>query len=109
MATDKEYTSNKIRGIIIGNSLRSKFIKENKTWFALIVILAILYIYNGYICDIERKKIGDMRKELTDIYYDAMERHSELLEKSRQSHIDEYINSHGDRMEITSSSPFIIK
>ena len=38
-------------------------------------------------------EIDKLKKDLTDIKYDALTRSSELMEKSRQSRIEEYIST----------------
>ena len=46
----------------------------------------ILY-QNRYSCQQEMIEIDKLKKDLTDIKYDALTRSSELMEKSRQSRI----------------------
>ena len=55
------------------------------------MILTIFYISNRYSCQQEMIEIDKLKKDLTDIKYDALTRSSELMEKSRQSRIEEYI------------------
>lgn len=57
----------------------------------LIVLLTILYIDNRYSSQQELIEIDRLKKELTDIKYDALTISSELTERSRQSRIEEYI------------------
>ena len=49
------------------------------------------------------------KKELTDIKYDALTRSSELMEKSRQSRIEEYISTEESHLETATNRPYLIK
>ena len=50
-----------------------------------------------------------MKKELTDIKYDALTRSSELMEKSRQSRIEDYISSKESDLQTSTNPPYLIK
>jgi len=50
-----------------------------------------------------------LKKVLTDVKYDALTRSSELMEKSRQSRIEEYISTEGSSLETSTNRPYIIK
>ena len=53
--------------------------------------------------------IRKQKKELTDIKYDALTRSSELMEKSRQSRIEEYISSKESDLQTSTNPPYLIK
>lgn len=48
-------------------------------------------------------------KELTDIKYDALTRSSELMERSRQSRIEEYISTRESDLQTATNPPYLIK
>ena len=50
-----------------------------------------------------------MKKELTDIKYDALTISSELTERSRQSRIEEYIATEGTPLQTAATPPYLIK
>jgi hypothetical protein len=50
-----------------------------------------------------------LRKELTDIKYDALTRSSELMEKSRQSKIEEYISDKESDLQTSTNPPYVIE
>lgn len=50
-----------------------------------------------------------LKKELIDIKYDALTRSSELMEKSRQSRIEEYISSKESDLQTSTNPPYLIK
>ena len=57
-----------------------------------------------YLAEIDR-----LKKELIDIKYDALTRSSELMEKSRQSRIEEYISNKESDLQTSTNPPYLIK
>lgn len=98
-----------IRSILGGDILANDFFKRQTSLLILIMVLTILYINNRYECQQEMIEIDRLKKELTDIKYDALTRSSELMEKSRQSRIEEYISTEESHLETATSRPFSIK
>ena len=98
-----------IRSILGGDILANDFFKRQTSLLILIMVLTILYIDNRYECQQEMIEIDKLKKELTDIKYDALTRSSELMEKSRQSRIEEYISSEESHLETATSRPYLIK
>ena len=54
-------------------------------------------------------EIDRLKKELTDIKYDALTRSSELMERSRQSRIEEYISTRESDLQTATTPPYLIK
>ena len=98
-----------IRSILGGDILANDFFKRQTTLLILIMVLTILYIDNRYECQQEMIEIDRLKKELTDIKYDALTRSSELMEKSRQSRIEEYISTEESHLETATNRPYLIK
>ena len=98
-----------IRSILGGDILANDFFKRQTSLLILIMVLTILYIDNRYECQQEMIEIDRLKKELTDIKYDALTRSSELMEKSRQSRIEEYISAEGSHLETATNRPYLIK
>ena len=97
-----------IRSILGGDILANDFFKRQTSLLILIMILTILYIDNRYSSQQELIEIDRLKKELTDIKYDALTRSSELMEKSRQSRIEEYISIEETHLETATSRPYLI-
>ena len=98
-----------IRSILGGDILANDFFKRHTSLLILIMILTILYIDNRYTSQQELIEIDRLKKELTDIKYDALTRSSELMEKSRQSRIEEYISTEESHLETATNRPYLIK
>ena len=98
-----------IRSILGGDILANDFFKRQTRLLILIMILTILYIDNRYSSQQELIEIDRLKKELTDIKYDALTRSSELMEKSRQSRIEEYISTEESPLETATNRPYLIQ
>lgn len=98
-----------IRSILGGDILANDFFKRQTSLLILIMILTILYIDNRYSSQQELIEIDRLKKELTDIKYDALTRSSELMEKSRQSRIEEYISTEESPLETSTNRPYLIQ
>ena len=98
-----------IRSILGGDILANDFFKRQTNLLILIMVLTILYIDNRYECQQEMIEIDRLKKELIDIKYDALTRSSELMEKSRQSRIEEYISTEESHLETATNRPYLIK
>ena len=98
-----------IRSILGGDILANDFFKRQTSLLILIMILTILYIDNRYSSQQELIEIDRLKKELIDIKYDALTRSSELMEKSRQSRIEEYISTEESPLETSTNRPYLIQ
>lgn len=110
--TSKGASSSKhmsIRSILGGDILANDFLKRQTSLLILIMILTILYIDNRYSSQQELIEIDRLKKTLTDIKYDALTRSSELMEKSRQSRIEEYISMEESPLETATNRPYLIQ
>ena len=75
---------------------------------AMTVNYFIFYINNRYECQQLMIRIEELKKELTDIKYDALTRSSELMEQSRQSRIEEYIATQQSDLQSATTPPYLI-
>ena len=98
-----------IRSILGGDILANDFFKRQTTLLILIMVLTILYIDNRYSSQQELIEIDRLKKELTDRKYNALTRSSELMEKSRQSRIEEYISTGESPLETATNRPYLIQ
>ena len=98
-----------IRSILGGDILANDFFKRQTRLLILIMILTVLYIDNRYSSQQELIEIDKLKKDLIDIKYDALTRSSELMEKSRQSHIEEYISTEDSPLQTATNRPYLIK
>lgn len=98
-----------LKSILGGDILATSFLKRQTKLLILIMFLTVLYIDNRYNCQQELIEIDKLKKELTDVKYNALTRSSELMEKSRQSKIEEYIATQNSELQQPTNRPFLIK
>ena len=98
-----------IKSILGGDILAADFFRRQIKLLILIMVLIIFYIHNRYASQQQLIEIDRLKKELTDIRYEALCLSSELMEKTRQSRIEEYISTGGTDLETPTSPPYLIK
>lgn len=95
--------------IIGGDILATDFFRRQTKLLVLVMVLVLFYIHNRYACQQQMIEIDRLKKELTDIKYDALTRSSELMERSRQSRIEEYISTKGSDLQTATHPPYLIR
>lgn len=98
-----------LKNIIGGDILATDFFHRQTKLLVLIMVLILFYIHNRYACQQQMIEIDKLKKELIDIKYDALTRSSELMEKSRQSRIEEYIATKESDLQTSTNPPYLIK
>lgn len=104
---NKRYASWK--SIIGGDILANDFFQRQTKLLVLLMVLVLFYIHNRYACQLQMIEIDRLKKELIDIKYDALTRSSELMERSRQSRIEEYIATQESDLQTSTNPPYLIK
>ena len=95
--------------IIGGDILATDFFRRQTKLLVLIMLLVLFYIHNRYDCQQQLIEIDKLKKELIDIKYDALTRSSELMERSRQSRIEEYIKEKESDLQTSTHPPYLLK
>ena len=95
--------------IIGGDILATNFFRRQTKLLVLIVLLILFYIHNRYACQQQLIELDKLKKELTDTKYDALTRSSELMERSRQSRIEEYISTQQSDLQTSTHPPYLIR
>lgn len=98
-----------LKNIIGGDILATDFFRRQTKLLVLIMVLIIFYIHNRYACQQQMIEIDRLKKELIDIKYDALTRSSELMERSRQSRIEEYIATKESDLQTSTHPPYLLK
>ena len=98
-----------LKNIIGGDIQATDFFRRQTKLLVLIMVLILFYIHNRYACQQQMIEIDKLKKELIDIKYDALTRSSELMEKSRQSRIEEYIATKESDLQTSTNPPYLIK
>ena len=98
-----------LNSILGGDILANDVFRKQWKLMVLVTVLILFYIDNRYSCQQQLIELDKLKVELTDVKYDALTRSSELMEKSRQSKIQEYIESKQSDLEIATTPPYLIK
>ena len=107
--TKRKSLKSSFKSILGGDILAGDFFRRQSKLLVLLMVLVVFYIHNRYASQRQQIEIDKLRKELIDIKYDALTRSSELMEKSRQSRIEQYISSRGSELRTATSPPYVIK
>ncbi len=98
-----------LKDIVGGDILATDFFRRQAKLLVLIMLLVIFYVHNRYAAQQQIIELDQLKKELIDIKYDALTRSSELTERSRQSHIEEYIATKESDLQTSTKPPYLIK
>ena len=110
MASDQEKKNKQsLKAWFDGDMLLSPFLQRNLGLFLLIAALIIVYVSNRYAFQQEQLQIKELRESLEDVKYEALARSSELMEKSRESNIQKYIQEQGSGLQASTQPPVVIK
>ncbi len=91
-----------------GRFLNSDLFLDNAPLLGMIVIYAFIYVSNRYAFLQETREIEQLKKERTDLRYDLLTIQSEFSEKSRQSHIEKYIQENNSELKTATQPPYAI-
>ncbi|MDD3194880.1 MAG: FtsL-like putative cell division protein [Paludibacter sp.] len=97
------------KDILNGNILTKKFFRRQYLLIALIVFLAVLYINNRYESEKMMTQISTLKKDIQDAKYESLTISAELVEISRQSNIQQLLNSRNMKLKPGMQSPIVIK
>lgn len=106
---DKKSKKTSLKSILGGDILATDFFRRQTKLFVLIMVFVIFYIHNRYAAQQQMIEIDRLKQELIDIKYDALTRNSELMEKSRQSRIEEYISQKETELQTATHPPYLVK
>ena len=95
--------------IYSGNILRDERITKNAGLFALVVFYIIIYISNRYAFQQELREIEHLKRVRLDLRYDLLTIQSEFSDKSRQSHVERYIQENNSELRTATRPPFSIE
>lgn len=99
------------KAFLDGGILNNEFLHRQTGLIILVLVLTVWYVNNRYECQRDLLEIDHLKHELEDIKYDALTRSSELMERSRQSRIEEYVQSNTDEdgLQASTNRPYLIK
>ncbi len=107
---DEERVSLSFGSVLGGDILTAAWIKHQILFIVLIVAMIIAYITNRYMSQQSMIKINSLKKELTEIKYESMTRSSQLLQRTRESKVIEFLRTTRDSaLNVSPQPPYVIK
>lgn len=106
---EKKKKKNVLKSWIGGELLLSPFLSRQIGLIALVAGLIIVYVSNRYAFQYEQVEIQRLRTKLEDTKYEALARSSELMERSRESNIERYIEEQGSELQMSTCPLVVIK
>ncbi len=91
-----------------GRFLNSDLFLNNALLLGMVVIYAFIYVSNRYAFQQEVREIEKLKKVRIDLRYDLLTMQSEFSEKSRQSHIEKYIQENNSELKTATQPPYSI-
>jgi hypothetical protein len=105
---DEERVNWSFGSILGGDILSASWFKRQIGFFVMIIFMTILYITNRYTSQQAMIKIDNLKSELTEMRYESMTRSSQLLQRTRQSKVVEYLKTTSDSLLNISAEPPIV-
>jgi hypothetical protein len=106
---DVKKKKSSLKSILGGDILATDFFRRQTKLIVLIMAFVIFYIHNRYAAQQQIIEIDRLKKELIDIKYDALTVNAKLMEKSRQSLIEDYISEKETELQTSINPPYLIK
>ena len=107
---DDEKVNLSFGSVLGGDILTAAWIKHQVLFIVVIVLMIIAYITNRYMSQQSMIKINSLKKELAEIRYESMTRSSQLLQRTRESKVIEFLKNTRDSMlNISAQPPYVIK
>lgn len=105
----KKKKGNIISYLFGGKIFSSEIFVKNAWLLGMIVIYAFIYVSNRYAFQQEVREIEFLKKKRVDLRYDLLNIQSEFSDKSRQSHIERYIQKNNSELHTATRPPFLIE
>lgn len=107
---EDEFGDISIKSIFGGDILKSRFVMKQIAWFIFVVILMIIYTANRYSAQQDIIRISELREELQEMKYKVLTQSSELMNRSRQSNVENYLKQTNDSTLVNPTSPpYLVK
>jgi cell division protein FtsL len=94
--------------IINGEILTEDFVVKQSKLIIMIVFLILIFISNRYACMKKLTEIETLTTQLKDVKYENLVISTELTTHSRQSQVEELLNSKGIKLASSKSSVYEI-
>lgn len=94
--------------VIGGDVFKSAFFRRQTKLIVLLVVLTLFYIQNRYAAQRQMIELDQLRETLIHERYRAVGRNAELMERSRQSRIEDAATRQGQGLHVFTRPPYLI-
>lgn len=107
---DEEHVCLSLGAVLGGDILTGKWFRNHLKFFVMIVVMIICYITNRYTFQQNMIKMDNLKEELSEKRNESMTRSSQLLQRTRESKIEEYLRNTSDSdLKLPAHPPYIIR
>ena len=92
-----------------GRFFSSELFLGNAWLLGMVVIYSFIYVSNRYAYQQELREIEHLKRVRLDLRYDLLTIQSEFSDKSRQSHVERYIQENNSELKTATRPPFSIE
>ncbi|MDR2499040.1 MAG: hypothetical protein LBD28_06320 [Tannerellaceae bacterium] len=85
-----------------------EMIAEHSRMILLITILTVFFIGNRYSCDLKRKQIDQLKKELAEAKLQAKLQAVELIRYGSRAELEERLRRKGSALTVAQLPPYIL-
>ena len=78
-----------------GNPLTDRWVNQNILFFAVLFLICIAYISNGYTCIAQQKEIAKLELKLKEAKLEALNTSALLMGNSRETKVEQMIKNNG--------------
>ncbi len=92
-----------------GRALSSDYLVKHSRNIGMLVVLILMNIGNRYDCQKKLAEKSSLKREITDLRYEALTLSAELMGASRQSEVESLVKKKGLDLEIATAPPYKLK
>lgn len=91
-----------------GNIFTREFFRKQYKLLILIAALLFIYIYNGFQCESQERRIRRLQAEIKDARYEMLDLSAEYTRLTRPSNIAEQLQKNGSPIKESTIPPILV-
>lgn len=107
MSEDNKHRKLSLQEVLSGNIFTREFIRKQYKLLILIAVLLFVYIYNGFSCESQERKIVRLQEDVKNARYEMLDLSAEYTQLTRPSNVAEQLRENGSRVK-ESTTPSIM-
>ena len=109
MSEESKHKRVSLQEILSGNIFTRDFFKKQYKLLILIGVLLFVYIYNGFQCESQERRIKRMQQEMKDARYEMLDLSAEYTRMTRPSTIAEQLRLQGSSIKESTTPPKMVR